>query len=68
MHHDRYCTRGCGRHTVTWWSLIRDDQPDLELYLCGPHSDTNADALVAQGWVQVADERGTPQLAPTPAG
>lgn len=59
---DRYCARDCGRHTVVWWSLIRDDQPDRELHLCAVHSDTHAEALVGQGWVRVADERETAEV------
>lgn len=57
---DRYCAHGCQRHTVVWWSLIRevgDPRPDREWFLCGVCSDLNDEALVSQGWVRVADER-----------
>lgn len=57
---DRYCAIGCGRHTVVLWALFRDEgdpRPDREWPLCGVHSDMNAEALMAKGWVNVADER-----------
>ena len=67
MDHDHYCCRGCRRRTVAWWSLLRDDLPDRELFFCGVCSDANAEALVRQGWVQVADERDTPAPVADPA-
>lgn len=48
------CERDCGRRAVTcWWQ----DERDLTLALCGPHSDQHADALCDQGWQLMEDER-----------
>ena len=62
-----HCERGCRRHTVThWWHDGRDD----DLWLCGPDSDMHAEALVAQGWQLLWDQRVEdihPSLGPVTA-
>ena len=57
------CERDCGRRGIAlWW------HPDhnLELLLCGPHTDHHAEALVAQDWALMVDQR-VETLAPTEA-
>ena len=51
------CDR-CRVRALTWWSMTSRD--DLDLFLCGHHSDALAEALVAADWMQVADERDAP--------
>lgn len=48
-----HCESGCRRHVLTWWS----NDADVDWMLCGVCSDRLADALVAAGYYQVADDR-----------
>ena len=62
------CETGCRRHAVTlWWNENRDDHT---IELCGIDSDRLAEALVADGYQQVHDDRledAHPSLGPVTA-
>lgn len=59
------CDRCCAR-ALTLWALIRDDDTDAELTLCGHHGDRAAEVLVASGWALIADERDPTPITMTP--
>lgn len=49
------CDKGCRRRVRVIWALWRDDLPERDWALCGVCSDADAEVLVAQGWVLVAE-------------
>ena len=65
------CDRCCQR-ARTWWALIDDthDHDEPELMMCGHCTRKHEDAMVACGWVLVADDRdslATPAPVADPA-
>ena len=48
------CDRCCAKPHV-WWAPLATDLDERALTLCAQHSAENAEALVAAGWVVVAE-------------
>lgn len=62
------CDQCCARPRVLW-ALLESDLDERALELCGHHSREQAEALVAAGWVLVAEEerdQGATGLPPGP--
>lgn len=49
------CDRCCARARA-WWAPLTTDLDERALMLCAHHGAEHAEALVAAGWVLVADE------------
>ena len=49
------CDR-CSDRARVWWAPLTTDLDERALMLCAHHSTEHAEALVAAGWVLVADE------------
>ena len=48
------CVRCCARALVHWWHT----EWDLDRWMCGHHSDDEAQDMVSSGWAVLDDERG----------